>query len=145
MHESPHDPVPTPLEDLWSEPEPSGGSLTVSEILEAARLTLERIEAEMKRIGFWSENPPPLLERANRGELRSYLDAPSFEQWLQCVFLARAHEAIRNDAMPASSSVAEMARRQYDYHSHVPEAQPLLKLLRAFDLLVDRRAKAGSV
>jgi uncharacterized protein YqcC (DUF446 family) len=97
----------------------------------------------MKRIGFWSENPPPLLEMANRGELRTYLDAPSFEQWLQCVFLARAREAVRNDALPSSSSVAEMARRQYDYHSHVPEAQPLLDLLRAFDLLVDQRAEVG--
>ena len=118
-------------------------SLTVAEILTAARVTLERIEAEMKRIGFWSENPPPLLQMADRGELRTYLDAPSFEQWLQCVFLARAHEAIQNDAMPSSSSVAEMARRQYDYHSYVPEAQPLLKLLRAFDLLVDQRLQAG--
>jgi uncharacterized protein YqcC (DUF446 family) len=93
----------------------------------------------MKRIGFWSENPPPLLEMANRGELRTYLDAPSFEQWLQCIFLARARESVRNDALPSSSSVAEMARRQYDYQSHVPKAQPLLKLLRAFDRLVDQR------
>jgi uncharacterized protein YqcC (DUF446 family)/16S rRNA G527 N7-methylase RsmG len=137
------DPVPAPLEDPSREIEPSGASLTVAEILAAARLTLQRIEAEMKRIGFWSENPPPLLEMANRGELRTYLDAPSFEQWLQCVFLARAHEAINTDAMPTSSSVAEMARRQYDYHSHVPEAQTLLKLLRAFDLLVDQRVQAG--
>jgi len=143
MNEGLHDPAPTPLEDLWSEPGPSGASLTVPEILEAARLTLERIEAEMKRIGFWSENPPPLLEMANRGELRTYLDAPSFEQWLQCVFLARARAAVRNDTLPSSSSVAEMARRQYDDHSQVPETQPLLKLLRAFDVLVDQRAKAG--
>ncbi len=143
MREGAHDSVPAPLEDLWSEPGPSQASLTVPEILEAARLTLERIEAEMRRIGFWSDNPPPLLEMANRGELRTYLDAPSFEQWLQCVFLARAHKAIKNDAMPTSSSVAEMARRQYDDHSHVPEAQPLLELLRAFDLLVDQRAEAG--
>ncbi len=139
IHAGPHDPAPGPLEDLWSEPEPSGASLTVPEILASARLTLERIEAEMKRIGFWSENPPPLLDMANRGELRSYLDAPCFEQWLQCVFLARAHEAVKNDSLPSSSSVAEMALRQYDYHSHVPEAQPLLKLLRAFDVLVNRR------
>jgi len=139
MHAGSQQSVPAPLEDFWSEPEPSGASRTVPEILEAARLTLERVETEMKRIGFWTDNPPPLLERANRGELRSYLDAPSFEQWLQCVFLARAREAIRNDSMPASSSVAEMARRQYDYQSHVPEAQPLLRLLHAFDRLVDQR------
>ena len=139
-------PVPMPEgvhDSAVAEPAPSGASLTVAEILAAARVTLERIEAEMKRIGFWSENPPPLLEMANRGELRTYLDAPSFAQWLQCVFLARAHEAIKSDAMPSSSSVGEMARRQYDYHSHVPEAQTLLKLLRAFDLLVDQRLQAG--
>lgn len=143
MHERPDDPMPRALEVPSREGESTGASLTASEILAAAHLTLQRIEAEMKRIGFWSENPPPLLEMANRGELRTYLDAPSFEQWLQCVFLARAHEAIMNDAMPSSSSVAEMARRQYDYHSHVPEAQALLKLLRALDLLVDQRMQAG--
>lgn len=143
MHEGTHGPAPAPLVDLWSAPEPSQAPLTIPQILEAARQALERIEAEMKRIGFWSENPPPLLEMANRGELRTYLDAPSFEQWLQCVFLARAREAVRNDTLPSSSSVAEMARRQYDYQSHVPEAQPLLQLLRAFDLLVDQRAEAG--
>jgi uncharacterized protein YqcC (DUF446 family)/16S rRNA G527 N7-methylase RsmG len=141
MSEGPLDPVPAPLDDPWSGPEPGGAPRTVPEILEAARLTLERIEAEMKRLGFWSENPPPLLEMADRGELRTYLDAPSFEQWLQCVFLARARAAVRNDTLPSSSSVAEMARRQYDYQSHVPQAQPLLKLLRAFDLLVDQRAE----
>ncbi|HEV8096811.1 MAG TPA: YqcC family protein [Burkholderiales bacterium] len=141
MHQAPQAAAPAPLEDLWSDPGPSGASLTIPEILAAARVTLERIEAEMKRIGFWSENPPPLLEMANRGELGSYLDAPSFEQWLQCVFLARAHAAVRSDSLPSSSSVAEMARRQYDYHSYLPEAQPLLALLRAFDLLVDQRAE----
>ena len=136
--------APVPMrEDRSIESEPSGTSLTVAEILAAARVTLERIEAEMKRIGFWSENPPLLLEMANRGELRTYLDAPCFEQWLQCVFLVRAHDAVKRDAMPSSSAVAEMARRQYDYHSHVPEAQSLLKLLRAFDLLVEQRTQAG--
>ena len=114
--------------------------LRIAEILAAARVAGDEIEAEMKRIGFWTENPPPLLEMADRGELRSYLDAPYFEQWLQCVFLPRARAAIEHDDFPKSSSVAEMARRQYDYHSYVPEAETLLELLRTFDALVERRA-----
>ena len=118
-------------------------SLTVPEILSQARILIERIEAEMKRIGFWSEDPPPLLEMADRGELRSYLDAPCFEQWLQCVFLARARAAVEADDLPAHSNVAGMARRQYDYHSYVPEAQTLLELLSEFDGLVEQRTECG--
>ena len=125
------EPVPPPAK---------AAPLGIAEILAAARVAVDEIEAEMKRIGFWTENPPPLLEMADRGELRSYLDAPCFEQWLQCVFLPRARAAIEHDDFPGSSSVAEMARRQYDYHSYVPEAERLLELLREFDALVERRA-----
>ncbi|HYH41374.1 MAG TPA: YqcC family protein [Burkholderiales bacterium] len=121
-------------------PPAEAAPLGLAEILAAARVAVDEIEAEMKRIGFWTENPPPLLEMADRGELRSYLDAPCFEQWLQCVFLPRARAAIEHDDFPRSSSVAEMARRQYDYHSYFPEAETLLELLRTFDALVERRA-----
>jgi uncharacterized protein YqcC (DUF446 family) len=100
--------------------------------------TLDAIEAELRRIGWWVPDPPELRERYRRGELRSYLDAPSFELWLQCVFLPNARDAVANDAMPASSSVGVMAMRQYDYHSFVPEAQPLLALLHRFDEQANR-------
>nr|WP_261361997.1 hypothetical protein [Humisphaera borealis] len=39
--------------------------------------------------------------------------------------------------MPIHSQVGLMAMRQYDYHSHVPEAQGLLKLLQDFDELIE--------
>ena len=97
---------------------------------------LDAIEAELRRLGWWCEDPPDLLARFSAGELRTYLDAPSFELWLQCVFLPNARAAAESDALPSSSQVGLMALRQYDCHSSVPEAQPLLGLLHDFDRIV---------
>jgi uncharacterized protein YqcC (DUF446 family) len=99
--------------------------------------TLDAIETELKRIGYWQADPPDLLALCDSGEIKSYLDAPSFELWLQCVFLPRARTMLQNDQLPASSSVGVIAMRQYDYHSYVEEAQPLLRLLSAFDAQVN--------
>jgi uncharacterized protein YqcC (DUF446 family) len=97
---------------------------------------LGQIEAEMKRIGYWQENPPDLRARYASGELHSYLDAPSFELWLQVIFLPNAREAVRTGTLPKGSQVGTMALRQYDYHSSVPEAEDLVRLLNEFDDLV---------
>ena len=94
---------------------------------------LDAIEAELRRLEWWADPAPPLAERYARGELRTWLDAPSFELWLQCVFLPHARAAVAADALPPSSSVGVMAMRQYDYHGHVPEAQHLASLLSRFD------------
>lgn len=98
---------------------------------------LDQIEAEMKRIGYWSDNPPDLIAAAERGEIKSFLDAPTFELWLQALFIPRARKATLNDELPRHSQVGEMARRQYDYMSVVPEAETLLHLLQKFDELVE--------
>ncbi len=98
---------------------------------------LDEIEAEMKRIGYWSENPPAdFVARVERGELKSYLDAPTFELWLQVLLLPRARKAALKDELPTSSMVGEMARRQYDYMSVDDKAETLLRLLQEFDALV---------
>ena len=97
---------------------------------------LDEVEAEMKRIGYWQENPPDLRARYTSGELHSYLDAPSIELWLQVIFLPNAREAVRTDKLPKGSQVGTMALRQYDYHSSVPEAGDLVRLLNEFDDLV---------
>ena len=97
---------------------------------------LDQIEAEMKRIGYWQMNPPDLKTKAAQGQMRSYLDAPSFELWLQAVFLPNARQAVETDALPADSQVGVMAMRQWDYHSSVPEAHGLMRLLYDFDELV---------
>ena len=102
---------------------------------------LDEIEAEMKRIGYWQENPPDLQSQAVRGELRSYLDAPSFEVWLQTIFLPNARSSVQTNTLPVDSQVGLMATRQYDYHSVVPEAHGLMRLLCEFDRLVRRHAR----
>lgn len=107
-----------------------------SERLRRVLHQLDAIEAELRRLGWWSENPPDLLAEVRAGTLRTYLDAPSFELWLQCVFLPNARAAAESDALPSTSQVGLMALRQYDYHSSVPEAQPLLRLLHDFDSIV---------
>jgi uncharacterized protein YqcC (DUF446 family) len=100
---------------------------------------LALIEAEMKRIGYWSDNPPDLQAEIAAGRLRSYLDAPTFELWLQCVFVPNARAAANASQLPAKSQVGVMAMRQYDYHSSIEEAHPLMQLLQEFDAIVEGR------
>lgn len=102
---------------------------------------LDQIEAEMRRIGYWQENPPDLRARYVSGELRSYLDAPSFELWLQTVFMPNARHAAQTNTLPKDSQVGLMALRQYDYHSSIPEAHGLMQLLNEFDNLI--KGKTG--
>jgi len=97
---------------------------------------LDEIEAEMKRIDFWCENPPFF-------EVTSYIEAPSFELWLQCVFIPNAREAARKSKYPDKSQVGLMAMRQYNYHMFVDRAQELLCLLNQFDELIESNGSSG--
>lgn len=93
---------------------------------------LDLIEHEMKRIGFWSNNPPEF-------KMTSYLEAPSLELWLQCIFLPNARHAATSGIYPKVSQVGTMAIRQYDYHEQVEEAQGLVELLTTFDQMIKQR------
>lgn len=110
---------------------------TQSRKVTQALAQLDAIEAELRRIGYWQENPPDLMEQFRSGAMRSYLDAPTFELWLQCVFLPNARKAALDDAFPSRSQVGQMAQRQYNYHSDVPEAFDLLALLHDFDRIIE--------
>ena len=74
---------------VWSNAMPSA----MDDKCNALLAQLDKIEQEMKRIGYWSEHPPDLLAEFEAGRMRSYLDAPTFELWLQCVFLPNARAA----------------------------------------------------
>ena len=95
---------------------------------------LDAVEAEMRRLGYWQENLPML------GSC-SHLKAPSFEIWLQQVFLPEARRRVRDRDLPMASRVGVIAMRQYDYHSTIPEAQTLLRLLFDFDHLINEEAR----
>ena len=92
----------------------------------------------MKRIGYWTADPPDLQALVRSGEIKTFLDAPGFELWLQCIFLPNARSAARADQLPSRSQVGLMAQRQYDYHSFVPEAQVLRGLLDEFDRIIEK-------
>ena len=110
-----------------------------TERCDAVLAQLDAIEREMKRIGYWTENPPDLPAEVAAGKIQSFLDAPSFELWLQCLFLPNARIEARERKWPRRSQVGLMALRQYDYHSHLAEAQPLVRLLHEFDAIVEQR------
>ena len=95
---------------------------------------LDEIEAEMRRVGYWSDSPE-LQAGACEGRFKSYLDAPSFKIWLQVLFLPNARAAAREGKLPARSQAGEIVRRQYARDAEVPEARSLLALLREFDNL----------
>jgi uncharacterized protein YqcC (DUF446 family) len=97
---------------------------------------LDEIEAEMKRIGFWCGNPPFF-------EVTSYIEAPSFELWLQCVFVPNAREAAGRGEYPERSQVGLMAMKQYNYHTFLGKAQKLLCLLNQFDRIIEGNGSRG--
>jgi uncharacterized protein YqcC (DUF446 family) len=115
---------------------------------------LDEIEAEMHRIGYWFDNPPtPVSCRFEdiAGEMRrvGYWDAadpnrndygrvvsPSFVLHLQKIFLPWARQRVQETSLPPNTNIGILEIRQYDYHSIVPVAQPLLRLLCQFDGLV---------
>lgn len=133
-----HIPPPPPPAAAPVQSEPGGGPTPRQRLLAEIGHQLELIEVEMKRIGYWSDEPPDLRAKFAAGEMTSYLDAPSFELWLQQVFIPNAREGVTDDQLPRSSQVGVAASRQYDYHSHIPEAQQLLALLNEFDDMVER-------
>jgi uncharacterized protein YqcC (DUF446 family) len=96
----------------------------------------ELIEAELKRIGRWSSDTAAYKAAIDRGEVKSFLDAPTFEMWLQVVLLPHARQWALDDCLPDTSQTGEMGRRQYDYMSIDHDAFPLMALLRHFDELV---------
>ncbi len=116
----------------------AGSNSDASTMKSALCQKLDQVEAEMRRIGYWQENPPDLEADSARGELRSYLDAPSFELWLQTIFLPSARRRAQAGTLPANSQVGLIAMRQYDHHSSVPEAHGLMRLLYELDDLVRR-------
>jgi uncharacterized protein YqcC (DUF446 family) len=93
---------------------------------------LDEIETELKSIGYWSNNPPDF-------NVSNFTEAPSFELWLQCIFLPNARDAAKKSEYPQQSQVGLMAMRQYDYHSSVEEAQNLVSLLNHFDKIIESK------
>jgi len=73
----------------------------------------DEIEAEMRRLGVWSESPPS-EERVLEGGAFGHGTVP-FEYWIQVVLLTRLREVAAGEIpIPGSSSVGVQAAREWD-------------------------------
>ena len=104
--------------------------MTAPELLSELAACLDAVEAEMKAIGFWIEDPPDTGSPMEVG----------LALWLQGVFLPHARQAVADDDLPERSQVGLMALREYDYMGTVEEALPLVRLLNEFDALILKAA-----
>ena len=93
---------------------------------------VQEIEAEMKRIGYWSPMPSAEVD-----DSKMYAGL-SFEQWLQFVFLPSVKAAAVSGAFASVPPyrVGVAALRNYDYHSTVEEALPLMQLCHQLEELL---------
>lgn len=104
----------------------------MSRLQKTAREGIDRIEAEMKKIGMWQEQPlaPELMNFT-----RAFgMDTMAFPQWLQFVFVPRVREAIESDRFPRGSQVGAQAIRELDGDDR---AQGLVSMLCEFDALFE--------
>ena len=99
---------------------------------EEARSRIDAIEAEMKKIGFWSDKP--LLAEMYNFSQAFAMDTMPFVLWLQFIFIPRVRDIIANQGeFPRSSMVATQAIREFD---GLHEASDLISLLVRFDSFV---------
>src|SRR5688500_14344396 len=89
---------------------------------------LDEIEAEMRRIDYWSDGPEFEVGACDR-KFRSCLDAPTFRVWVQMLFLPNARAAAKEGKLPARSQASEIVRRQYARDAAVREARKLVGLI----------------
>jgi len=95
---------------------------------------LSEIEAEMKRIGYWSLEPLP--EEAYEFQQAFAMDTMAFSHWLQFILVPRVRLIIeQKGSFPSESMVAVQAVREFDGDS---TASGLVALLSEFDDLFRR-------
>ena len=92
---------------------------------------IDDIEAEMKRTGFWREEPlPPEMYNFTQAFA---MDTMPFPYWLQFVFIPRVRSIIAEQGdFPHGSQVGVQAVREFD---GVWQASDLVSKLSAFDAL----------
>jgi uncharacterized protein YqcC (DUF446 family) len=90
---------------------------------------ISEIEAEMKRIGYWS--PEPLPEEAYDFQQAFAMDTMAFSQWLQFILVPRVQQIIEQQGtFPSESMVGVQATREFDGDGN---ASQLVSLLSEFD------------
>ena len=102
-----------------------------------ADLLLE-IEAEMRRIDLWEDQPP--APQALQSLIPFCHDTLRFEQWLQWVFLAKMKRVLEgNEECPSSSDIAPLAEHRFE--QLMPPTTPLLGMIERFDGHINREGR----
>jgi uncharacterized protein YqcC (DUF446 family) len=106
-----------------------------SNLYSEAERKISEIEAEMKRIGYWSLEELP--EEAYDFQQAFAMDTMAFSQWLQFVLIPRVRAIIEEKGdFPSESMVGAQAVREFDGDA---TASGLVTLLGEFDDLFRSR------
>ncbi len=94
------------------------------------------IEQAMRTLGIWQPQPPAQAAFESREPF--CIDTMQAEQWLQWILLPRMHALLDKRApLPARFSIAPYIEEA------LPDAAPLLDLLRRLDDLLDSPPPSG--
>jgi len=103
-------------------------------------LLLQRIEAELKRLQWWSEQVPPTTALASTAPFAC--DTLSLAQWLQFIFLPRMRALIEGRfPLPDNCGIYPMAEQAWA--PLTPAHQPLLSTLKELDVLLSHQISAA--
>ncbi|MFO7593195.1 MAG: YqcC family protein [Pseudomonadota bacterium] len=98
------------------------------------------IEAEMRRLGLWEQQPPP--EEALCSLMPFCHDTLRLEQWLQWVFLPKMKRVLETgEEFPGSSEIEPLA--EYRFNLLPQQTDRLLALIGRFDALINRTSREG--
>ncbi|CAN5706422.1 hypothetical protein BH11PAT2_BH11PAT2_06110 [soil metagenome] len=107
--------------------------------LELVSKKLDEIEAEMRKIGFWSDEE---LDIDPKDCKETYCaDKITFSQWLQYVFVPSMRFAVETNTLPIQSLVTEGAMGEWNELSVNREAFQLILLITEFDDLINIEAR----
>jgi len=106
--------------------------MKTSRLQQSASRQIDQIEAEMRNIGMWQDQPLPPKQMEFKQAFA--MDTMTFSQWLQFIFVPRVREAVASGEFPSGSSVATQAVREFDGYEN---ADGLISLLSEFDALFD--------
>ncbi|MEX2213603.1 MAG: YqcC family protein [Phycisphaeraceae bacterium] len=131
-------PAPPPKREARPAPPWASGNAkrpsTGSAFHDEAQRRIDGIEAEMRNLGCWTDEPAP-PEKLDFSDAFA-MDRMAFTQWLNWIFVPRVREIIaQRGQFPSRSMVAAQAVREFDGWN---ESSQLLTLLAAFDDFIER-------
>ena len=97
---------------------------------------LQRMEDEMRQLGWWSEQPP--AAQAFESEAPFCHDSMTLEQWLQWVFIPKMRALIdAKKSLPEKCAIAPIGELTWQQESG-ELVSPLLEVMRDVDALLSR-------